>query len=92
MSKLLMYETYYDKLQTHFGQEKIQLHYVASNSFVLSINTKDFIKDLKNLEDILDFSNIDENHELFKDKNNNLILVNLKLILLKLIGQMNFCF
>ena len=47
LSKLLMYETNYDKLQTYFGQENIQLHYMDTDSFVLSVNTKDIIKDLK---------------------------------------------
>ena len=28
LSKLLMYETYYDKLQPYFVQENIQLHYI----------------------------------------------------------------
>ena len=28
----------------------------------LSMKTKDIIKDLKNLEEIIDFSNLDENH------------------------------
>ena len=68
LSKLLMYETYYDKLQPYFGQEKIQLHYMDTDSFVLSVNTKDIIKDLKNLENIFDFSNLDKNHELFSKK------------------------
>ena len=39
-----------------------------TDSFVLSVNTKDSIKDLKNLEDIFDFSNLDKNHELFSNK------------------------
>ena len=73
LSKLLMYETYYDKLQPYFGQENIQLHYMDFDSFVLSVNTKDIIKDLKKLEEIFDFSNLDKNHELFsiKKKENN---------------------
>ena len=29
------------------------------------MNTKNNIKELKNLENIFDFSNLDENHELF---------------------------
>ena len=62
LSKLLMYETYYDILQPYFGQENIQLHYMDTDSFVLSVNTKDIIKDLKNLEDIFDFSNLDKNN------------------------------
>ena len=73
LSKLLMYETYFDKLQPYFRQEKIQLHYMDTDSFVLSVNTKDIIKDLKNLEDIFDFSNLDKNHELFSNKNKKVI-------------------
>ena len=40
LSKSLMYETYYDKFQHYFGQENIQLHYMDTDSFVLSVNTK----------------------------------------------------
>ena len=73
LSKLLMYETYYDKIQPYFGQKKIQLHYKDTDSFVLSVKTNDINKDLKNLENIFDFSNLDENHELFSNKNKKLI-------------------
>ena len=73
LSKLLMYETYYDKLQPYFGQQTIQLHYMNTDSFVLSFNTKDIIKNLDNLEDIFDFSNLDENHELISKKNRKVI-------------------
>ena len=73
LSKLFMYERYYDKLQPYFGQENIQLHYMDTESFVLSVNTRDNIKDLKNLEDIFAFSNLDENHELFSTKNKKVI-------------------
>ena len=69
LSKLHMYETYYDTLQPYFGQENLQLHYIDCDSFVLSIKSEKIIKDLKNLEDIIDFSNIDENHELYSEKN-----------------------
>ena len=68
LSKLLMYETYYDRLQPYFGQENIQPHYMDTDSFVLSVNTKDVIEDLKNLEEIFDFSNLDKNHEFFSKK------------------------
>ena len=40
---------------------------------ILSMKTKDIIKDLKNLEDIFDFSNLDENHELFSVRNKKVI-------------------
>ena len=72
-SNLLMYETYYDILQPYFGQENIQLHYMDTDSFILSVNTKDIIKRLKNLEDIFDFSNLDKTHELFSNKNKKAI-------------------
>ena len=66
--KLLMYETYYDTLQPYFGHQNIHLHYMDTDSFVLEVNTKDIIKDLKNLEDLFDFSNLKENQELFSKK------------------------
>ena len=73
LTKLHMYETYYDTLQPYFGQENLQLHYVDTDGMFLSMKTKDIIKDLKNLEDIFDFSNLDENHELFGNKNNKIL-------------------
>ena len=73
LSKLHMYETYYDTLQPYFNQENIQLHYIDCDSFVLSIKSENIIKDLKNLEDIFDFSNIDENHELYSEKNKKIL-------------------
>ena len=45
-----MYETYYDKLRSYFGETKIQLHYMDTDSFVLIIVTSNVIKDLQNLE------------------------------------------
>ena len=73
LSKLHMYETYYDTLQPYFGQENLQLHYIDTDGMILSMKTKDIIKDLKNLEDIFDFSNLDENHELFSNINKKII-------------------
>ena len=39
LSKLHMYETYYDRLQHYFGQKNIQLHYIDTDCFVLSIDS-----------------------------------------------------
>ena len=64
-----MYGTQYDKLQPYFGQDNIQLHYLGNGSFVLSIKTENIIKDLKILEDMFDFSNSDEKHEIFSFEN-----------------------
>ena len=68
LSKLLLYDTYYDKLQQYFGQDNLKLHYMDCDNFVLSIQTQNIINDLKNLEDLFDFSNLNENHELFGNK------------------------
>ena len=73
LNKLHMYETCYDTLQPYFGQEKLQLHYIDTDGMILSMNTKDIIKDLKNLENIFDFSTLDENHELFSKRNKKAI-------------------
>ena len=43
-----MHETYYDTLQPCFAPEKLQLHYIDTYGMILSMNTKDIIKNLKN--------------------------------------------
>ena len=68
-SKLLLYETYYDKLQPYFGAKNLHLQYLKTDSFILCVNTNYIIKDLKVLEDIFDFSNLDEKHEIFRNEN-----------------------
>ena len=73
LSKLHMYETYYDILQPYFGPENLQLHYIDTDGMILSMKTQNIINDLKNLEDIFDFSNLDENHKLFSEKNKKVI-------------------
>ena len=40
---------------------------------MLSVNTKDIIEELKNLECLFDFSNLNENEELFSNKTKKLI-------------------
>ena len=40
---------------------------------ILSTKTENIIKDLKNSEDIFDFSNLDENHEQFSEKNKKVV-------------------
>ena len=69
LSNLLMYVTYYDKLQPFW--RNLQLHCLDTDSFVPSVNTTDIIKDLRNLEDIFDFSNLDENHDIISYKKIN---------------------
>ena len=73
LSKLQMYETYYDTLQPYFGQENLMMHYIDTDGMFLSMKTKNIIKDLKNLEGIFDFSNLNKNHELYSNKNEKII-------------------
>ena len=56
LSKVLMYETYFDKLQPYLVRVNLQLHYKDTDGFVLSVNTKDIIKDLKNFDNLLYFT------------------------------------
>ena len=46
LSKLNMYETYYDRLQPYFGQENLQLHCIDTDGMILGTTTKDIINDL----------------------------------------------
>ena len=48
LSKLLMYETYFDKLQPYFGQGNLKLPYMDCDNIVLSFETQNIINDLKN--------------------------------------------
>ena len=48
----------------HILEKNLELHYMNIENLRLSVNNKDIIKDLKNLEDMFDFSNLDKNDEL----------------------------
>ena len=73
LSKLLLYETYYDNLQLYFGQNNFLINYIDTDGMIISMITQRIIKDLDNLEDIFDFSNIDRNHELFSNRNEKVV-------------------
>ena len=73
LSKLHMYETNYEKLQPYFGMEYIQLHYMDTDNFILSVNANDLIKDLNKLEKKIDFSNLNKSHGIFSGKNKKFI-------------------
>ena len=47
LSKLLIYDRKYYKLQPYFGEKNVQLHYM--DSFLLRLNTTSVIKGLQNL-------------------------------------------
>ena len=71
LSKLLMFETYYDKLQKYFGIDGIQIHYQDTDAFILSVKTTDIVYDLNKLQEqykIFDFSNLNKEHRLFSNE------------------------
>ena len=74
LSKLHKYETYYDKLQKYFGVEILNLQNMDTDSFILSVNAKDIVRDLKKLQGIFYFSKLDGHHELFINKNKKVII------------------
>ena len=56
----------------HISEKKnVQFHYNDTDAFVLSIISKNIIKDLENFEDILDFCNVNEIHEIYSNKIKN---------------------
>ena len=73
LSKVHMYEIYYVKLQPYFRQEFVQLPYIDTDAFVLSVNRNDLIKNLKNSEGIFEFSDLDKSHEIFINKNKKFV-------------------
>ena len=68
-NRMLMYETYYDALQTYFGQENLQCFYIDTGAFVLYMNSCNFIKSLQNFNDLFDLSNLNKNHDIYTIEN-----------------------
>ena len=61
----------------HFSRilekKTLQLQYRGTDSFVLNLNTIDIGKGLQNLNDLFDFSNLNKEHEVFSNRNNNMV-------------------
>ena len=74
LSKLLMYEFYYNKLQPYWKQS-IQLHYMDTDSFILSFDTnhQELINFLQENKDEFDFSELHKSHELYNPINKKVI-------------------
>ena len=67
LSKLPIYETYFRKIATIFSRKRSD--YIDTDAFVISINTSNIFKDLYNLRDLFDFSNLIRSHEIFSKEN-----------------------
>ena len=73
-SKYMMYEFYYNKIQPYWKQS-IQLHYMDTDSFILSFDTnnQELINFLQENKDEFDFSELDKSHELYDPINKKVI-------------------
>ena len=70
LSKLLMYEWCYDKIQPFFGEDNLELHYLDTDSFIFSVKQiKNLIEDLKRSKEDFDFSDLHPSHELYPAAN-----------------------
>ena len=73
ISKILMYEFWYDYMKPKYG-DNVKLCYMDTDSFIMSIKTKDFYKDIANdVEKWFDTSNYEVNRPLPTRKNKKVI-------------------
>ena len=73
ISKLLMYEFWYDYMKPKYGNN-VKLCYMDTDSFIMNIKTEDFYKHIANdVEKIFDTSNYEVNRLLPTGKNKKLI-------------------
>ena len=73
ISKLLMYEFWYDYMKPKYGNN-VKLCYMDTDSFMMNIKTEDFYKDISNdVEKRFDTSNYEVNRPLPTGKNKKVI-------------------
>ncbi len=72
LSKLLMYETFYEVFLPKWGDD-LELLYMDTDSFVVNVKTDDVYEDLKELEEDFDFSNYPADHHLFSETNKKVV-------------------
>ena len=73
ISKILMYEFWYDYMKPKYG-DNVKLCYMDTDSFIMHIKTEDFYKDIADdVEKRFDISNYEVNRPLPKGKNKNAI-------------------
>ena len=73
ISKTLMYEFWYDYIKPKYSND-VKLCYVDTDSFIISIKTNDFYKDISNdVENRFDTSNYEVNRSLPTGKNKKII-------------------
>ena len=72
ISKTLMCEFWYDYMKPKYN-DNVKLCYMDTDSFTMNIKTKDFYKDISNVENRFDTSNYEVNRPLPTGKNKKII-------------------
>ena len=73
ISKIIMYEFWYDYMQKKYG-DMVKLYYVDTDRLIMNIKTKDVYKDIaQDVEERFDTSNYDVDRPLPKGKNKKVI-------------------
>ena len=73
ISKILMYEFWYDYMKPKYGND-VKLCYMDTDSFIMNIKTNDFYEDIANdVENRFNTSNYEVNRPLPMGKNNKVI-------------------
>ena len=73
ISKIIMYEFWYDYVKNKYG-DMVKLCYMDTGSLIMNIKTKDFYKDIaQDIEERFDTSNYDVDRPLHKGKNKKAI-------------------
>ena len=73
ISKILMYEFWYDYMKPKYGND-VKLCYIDTDSFIMNIKTNDFYEDIANdVENRFDTSNYEVNRPLPMGKNKKVI-------------------
>ena len=68
LSKHLMYDFYYNKLKTQYG-ESCQLLFTDTDSLLLEIDTEDVYKDMAHNQTLYDTSDYSKDHSLYSSAN-----------------------
>jgi hypothetical protein len=72
LSKLWMYQYWYDYIKPEYG-EKVNLLYTDTDSLVYEVETADIYADMAKNADLFDFSNYPKDHQLFNTENKAVI-------------------
>jgi len=68
ISKLIMYEFYYDYLKPRYGN-RCALLFTDTDSFCYNVETEDLYHDMSQILDLFDTSNFGKDHPIYKTKN-----------------------